>query len=108
MQRVIKMLYKFSLEKGIKLMPRNTAEEIIQNVSMIVSTIKGTVPLDREFGISVELIDAPMNRQSRLIAEVAAAIEKFEPRARLHRIEFGGEVTAGKLNPTLTLEIVES
>lgn len=100
------MIYKFSVEKGIKLMPHNTAEEIIQNVSMIVSTVKGTVPLDRDFGISVELIDAPINRQSQLIAEIAAAIEKFEPRARLHRIEFAGNEN-GELNPTLTLEIEE-
>ena len=85
-------------------MPRNEAEEIIQNVSMIVTTLKGTVPLDREFGISVEILDAPMNRQTRLIAEIADAIEKFEPRARLRRIEFVGNEN-GELNPTLTLEI---
>ena len=101
------MRYTFSLEKGIKLMPRNTVEEIIQNVRTIVTTIKGTVPLDREFGISADILDAPMNQQSRLVAEVAEAIEKFEPRARLLRIEFTGNEN-GELNPTLTLEIKEN
>ena len=98
------MLYKISTRRGLKLQPRNEVEEILQNVSMIVSTIKGTVPLDREFGISADLVDAPINRQSQLIAEVADAIARFEPRARLHRIEFTGN-ERGELNPTLTLEI---
>lgn len=101
------MQYVFSIKKGINIMPRNTAEEIIQNVSAIVTTLKGTVPLDREFGISADILDAPMNRQSRLIGEIAEAIEKFEPRARLRRTEFKGNEN-GELNPTLTLEIKEN
>ena len=92
---------------GINLMPASELEEICQNVRTIVTTIKGTVPLDREFGISADILDAPMNQQSRLVAEVAEAIEKFEPRARLRRIEFTGNEN-GELNPTLTLEIKES
>ena len=98
------MRYEIKAVGGIKLQPASELEEIFQNVRTIVTTVKGTVPLDREFGISVELIDAPMNRQARLIAEVAEAIEKYEPRARLRRIEFVGNEN-GELNPTLTLEI---
>ena len=98
------MEYRLNISKGIKIKPANAAEEILQNVQMIVSTVKGTVPLDREFGISVGILDAPMNRQTRLIGEIAEAIEKFEPRARLRRIEFVGNEN-GELNPTLTLEI---
>lgn len=89
---------------GINLQPASEMEEIYQNVRTIVTTIKGTVPLDREFGISVDILDAPMNQQSRLIGEIAEAIEKFEPRTRLRRIEFTGNEN-GELNPTLTLEI---
>lgn len=89
---------------GINLQPASEMEEIYQNVRTIVTTIKGTVPLDREFGISADILDAPMNQQSRLIGEIAEAIEKFEPRARLRRIEFTGNEN-GELNPTLTLEI---
>ncbi|MBR0062298.1 MAG: GPW/gp25 family protein [Selenomonadaceae bacterium] len=98
MQVEIKMLGE------INLMPASELEEIYQNVRTIVTTVKGTVPLDRELGISANILDAPMNQQSRLIAEVAEAIEKFEPRARLRRIEFTGNEN-GELNPTLTLEI---
>lgn len=100
------MQYKINIREEIKLVPANAAEEIIQNVMMIVTTVKGSVPLDREFGISGDILDAPINQQSRLIGEVAEAIARFEPRARLRRIEFTGNEN-GELNPTLTLEINE-
>lgn len=98
------MQYEIKIVGGINLMPTSELEEIFQNVRTIVTTVKGTVPLDREFGISANILDAPMNQQSRLIGEIAEAIEKFEPRARLRRIEFTGN-ESGELNPTLTLEI---
>lgn len=98
------MQYQFNIKEGINLAPRNEAEEIMQNVSLIVTTIKGTVPLDREFGISADIVDAPMTRQSQLIGEIAAAIEKFEPRARLRKIEFTASAD-GKLEPHLTIEV---
>ena len=100
----MKMEYIMTMSKGIKIMPENEAAEILQNVRTIVTTVRGTVPLDREFGISADILDAPMNRQTRLIGEIAEAIAKFEPRARLRRIEFVGNEN-GELNPTLTLEI---
>ena len=100
----MKMQVEIKMLGEINLMPASELEEIYQNVRTIVTTVKGTVPLDRELGISANILDAPMNQQSRLIAEVAEAIEKFEPRARLRRIEFTGNEN-GELNPTLTLEI---
>ena len=100
----MKMQYEIKAVSGINLQPASELEEIFQNVRMIVSTLRGTVPLDRGFGISTEIIDAPMNQQARLIGEVAEAIAKYEPRARLRRIEFVGNEN-GELNPTLTLEI---
>lgn len=100
------MQVEMKIAGGIKLMPASELEEIYQNVRAIVTTVKGTVPLDREFGISGNILDAPMNQQTRLIGEVAEAIERFEPRARLRRIEFVGNEN-GELYPTLTLEINE-
>lgn len=98
------MQYEMKIVGGINLKPASELEEILQNVRTIVTTIKGTVPLDRELGISANILDAPINQQSRLVGEIAEAIERFEPRARLRRIEFTGNEN-GELNPTLTLEI---
>ena len=99
------MIYNLELSQSeIKILPTNELEEILQNVLTALSTVKSSVPLDREFGISVKILDAPMNSQSKLVAEIATAIEKFEPRARLRSINFTG-TTDGELTPILSLEI---
>lgn len=38
--------------KKINLAPENTVEEVLQNVAMIISTPKFSVPLDRGFGMA--------------------------------------------------------
>lgn len=99
------MIYNLTLDSTeIKIQPENELEEILQNVLMIVGTMKSSVPLDREFGISTEILDAPMNSQSKLVAEIATAIEKFESRARLRSINFSGN-SDGELTPILSLEV---
>lgn len=62
-------------------------EEILQNVRMILGTIEGTVPLDRRFGITGDIIDSPTNRIDKLNQEVFEKIEKYEPRAKVTSIK---------------------
>ena len=100
------MIYELNSQTELTLQPRSELEEILQNVRMIIGTVKGTVPLDREFGISAEILDAPINQQSRLIGEIAEAIEKFEPRARLRNIHFNAD-SNGQLQTSLSLDIAE-
>lgn len=105
------MEYDVTLEPGaIKLMPATELEEIMQNVRMILQTMRGTVPLYREFGVSGELVDKPVNLvQNRLAAEYARAIQKWEPRARLKKIywrQTRTEVADGKLIPVVRLTVV--
>lgn len=92
----------------VNLMPASELEEIAQNVKMIILTQKFSVPMDREFGINGRMIDEPIaSAQARLSAEFAAAIRKFEPRARLQKAFFVGDETDGQLNVRLRLEVVE-
>lgn len=49
----------FSLKK-INLAPESTVEEVLQNVAMIISTPKFSVPLDRNFGLAQRFIDKPI------------------------------------------------
>lgn len=73
----------------INLAPGSTKEAVLQNVAVILSTPKFTVPLDRGFGLSQRFIDArtPSSR-ALLIAEVYEAIEEYEPRARVLSVTF--------------------
>ena len=91
----------------IKIIPSSEIEEILQSVLMILLTEKYTVPMDREFGVDARFIDAPVNRQSQLTAAVAQAIRTFEPRARLKKVNFGGDMVAGQIISSVSIEIVE-
>ena len=84
--------------------PSNEAEEILQNVITICSTPKYSVPMDREFGIDASLLDAPMPQAgAKYKAEIIRAIRKFEPRARVKRIEFYRDSEGKEFRPRLYL-----
>lgn len=64
-------------------------DSIKQNIQVIASTFAGTVPLDRAFGISPDVVDQPdIIAQALLTNELMAAIAEFEPRAEVTSIEF--------------------
>lgn len=43
----------------INLAPKSVKDEIIQNVQCILGTVKGSVPLNRDFGTSIDSVDLP-------------------------------------------------
>lgn len=54
------MSYIVAPTAGITLNETDTVASVLQNVSMIVSTEKGTVPMDRDLGISMAWLDKPL------------------------------------------------
>ena len=83
------MKYQVSLNDEINFAPGSETEEILQNVRTVLTTFKGTVPLDRDFGISVEYVDKPLPvAQTLMQAAVIDAIEEFEPRATVESVTF--------------------
>ena len=88
-------------------------QEIIQNVKTILSTVKGTVMLDRTFGLSGEYVDAPgpvlEARLAREVVEEALQIhggngltkeyyiEKLWRDSRAMTIEDGDNTTLNRL-----------
>ncbi len=85
------------------------ATEIIQNVKTIISTIRGTVPLDRTFGISWDFIDmpAPASRAA-FIAEIVEEVEKQEPRVNVISVSWDEDQAKemdGKPTPTIKIKI---
>ncbi len=92
---------------GINFAPATTLEEIAQNVRMIITTAKGSVPLDREFGIDAKALDKPLAvAQAVLSSEIVSAISKYEPRARVTKIVYQGKEQEGQLEPTVRIEVV--
>lgn len=62
--------------------PADEAQEIAQNISVLMGTPKGSVPLDRGMGMAMQYKDqSPRVAQMMFEAELADAIDKYESRA---------------------------
>ena len=92
----------------LNLAPETLEEEVLQNVAIIVSTPKFSVPLDRGLGLAQRFIDKPIQvAQSILISEVLDAVE-YEPRAEVTNVTFEAGETPGLLVPVLEVNIVDN
>ena len=81
-------------------------EEILQNVRMIISTPKYSVPLDREFGVDATLVDKPMSiARSKIAVDLIDAIRRYEPRVDVTGVEFTGYALSGKLVPKVKVRL---
>ncbi|MCL1826549.1 MAG: hypothetical protein FWG20_00745 [Candidatus Cloacimonetes bacterium] len=62
---------------------------IYQNVKTIMTTWRGSVFLDRQFGVDARIIDRPINFAiPELIVNLTEIIEKYEPRVEVVEITF--------------------
>lgn len=87
--------------------PANTAVEIMQNVRTIFTTMKFSVPLDRLFGVNAVMLDKPMLKaMATLQTEIIMAIRKYEPRCRITKVSFDGDID-GRLVPRVRVKIRE-
>jgi len=83
--------------------------EILQNVRMILSTAKGSVPLDREFGLSITFIDRPMpEAMAEFRGEAITEVQRLEPRVKVVSVEFKerpDDAMDGRLYPVVRVKI---
>ena len=87
----------------------DAVRSVLQNIAVILSTPKGTVPLYREFGLDWTMLDKPAPvARVLMVAEVREAIERWEPRATVTDISFSEDpARPGVLMPVVEVEIVE-
>ncbi|MEK4247093.1 GPW/gp25 family protein [Psychrobacillus sp. FSL K6-2684] len=84
----------------------STEEEILRNIRVILTTLTGSVPYDREFGISVDVLDMPINEAKDFyIMECVTKVRKYEPRAKVKTISFTNDAKEGILIPKVVLSI---
>jgi phage baseplate assembly protein W len=89
------------------LRPLGDEQHLVQSINDILSTRPGSRVMRRTYGSDLpRLIDAPINGETQidLIAATAEAIDLWEPRFALRRVELA-EVAAGKLTLVLTGEV---
>ena len=87
----------------------DTVNSVLQNIAVILSTRKGSVPLYREFGLDNSFLDKPMPvAKVLMVAPVREAVETWEPRATVLNVSFKEDVSnPGTLIPTVEVEIHE-
>lgn len=91
----------------INFSPSSELEEILQNVRIICSTPKYSVPMDRELGVDADFLDQPMNTVgAKYKAEIIQAVRRFEPRARVTRIEFYRDEEARTFCPKIHIKVI--
>lgn len=90
--------------RNISIDERDTVKSVVQNIAVLLSTRKGTVPMYREFGLDWRALDKPMPRALQLLrVDIKEAIEEFEPRAQVLSIEFEADAS----NPGMLISSVE-
>ncbi len=86
----------------------STAAEVYRNLQVLYGTIAGEQALDREFGIDGSIIDGPQeNAQALLVAEYVRKTERYEPRAKVARVDWtAGKAPDGNMTPKVVIELV--
>lgn len=88
--------------------PPSVMAEIAQNIRCIITTVKQTVPMFREFGLDVNIIDSPINEAgAKLKSNIIMAVRKYEPRAKITSINFEAG-NNGNLGVRITFDIKEA
>ena len=102
------MGYKITMSEigPISLNETDPVKSILQNVSIILRTIKGSCPMYRGFAT---LIDRPIPAAKVLLfSQIREAIEEYEPRVRVKSVDFDTqEEMQGVLSPIVEVEIVD-
>ena len=88
---------------------RKGLAQLEQEIRMLLATRKGSVPLDRDYGLAWDFVDLPMpEAMQAMIGEIGMQLEKYVPRIRVTNIAFSSDdVIEGKLVPCVTVEIRE-
>ena len=73
----------------VNLFPQTIIEEILQNVSVLLTTVVGSVALDRNLGINATFIDEPAQRAMMKLAIFALeTVQDYESRVEVMEIDF--------------------
>ena len=102
------MIYVTS-DQEINYAPKNTIEEVVTNVGMLLRVYKEEQPLNRDFSFDSDLIDKNINVvENKIMAQLLEIFRKYEPRALLKttQITMTNEFK-NEFEITLGIEVIE-
>nr|DAY41990.1 MAG TPA: lysozyme [Caudoviricetes sp.] len=102
------MIYVTS-DQEINYAPKNTVEEVVTNVGMLLRVYKEEQPLNRDFSFDSDLIDKNVTVvENRIMSQLLETFRKYEPRALLKTTQI---IMTNKFKNefeiTLGIEVVE-
>lgn len=102
------MIYSVSSDNvDYSLCENNKVKSVLQNISLIISTRRGSVPMYRDFGLPMRFIDKPANvADTILLSEVIEAVSTYEPRAEVVEAHVVQSAMSGKIIIKLGVEIL--
>jgi len=87
-------------------------ERTLQQVRTVLGTRVGTVPLDREFGLSMTFLDQPLPRaQALLTAEIIRQLRRYVPGIEVTSVELVSDpegAADGRLIPKVRFKDVSA
>lgn len=89
------MEYEFAVGRmpPISFAPATEAEEVLQNVRCLLATLKHSVPLDRDLGLSATYLDDSIEKaKGKMVSEIVLTISKYEPRATVQDISWDANI----------------
>lgn len=79
-------------------------QKIQRSAETLLSTVSGTMPMDREFGLNCDFLDYPIDTAANMYAlEVAEKVRKYIPEASVLETKFDLDRAAGIIYPTVVL-----
>ena len=91
--------------EGVDFAPKTELLEIIQNVKTIITTVMGSIPLDRDIGVDISVLDNPVPSVARLTSSIIDAVERYEPRVKVVKVVYKGDAEGGIVRPIVRVAI---
>ena len=102
------MIYVTS-DQEINYSPKNTVEEVVTNVGMLLRVYKEEQPLNRDFSFDSDLIDKNITVvENKIMAQLLEIFRKYEPRALLKSTQITmTNKYRNEFEITLGIEVIE-
>lgn len=102
------MTYTISTAKPVdySVCENDVQKSVLQNVALLISTKRGTVPMYRSFGLPMEFIGRPLHVAETIAAsEVQDAITEYEKRVAVKDVALASDAVTGEMHLEVTIEI---
>ena len=102
------MIYVTS-DQEINYAPKNTVEEVVTNVGMLLRVYKEEQPLNRDFRFDSDLIDKNITVvENKMMSRLLETFRKYEPRAILKTTQITmKDKYRNEFEITLGIEVIE-